>query len=58
MERTITGSIVVIGAAAVFTAGALFYEPDDASPATRSRRLLRWQAASRRAPGAAGRRPW
>jgi plastocyanin len=33
MERTITGSIVVIGAAAVFTAGALFYEPDDASPA-------------------------
>ena len=34
MERTITGSIVVIGAAAVFTAGALLYEPDDASPAT------------------------
>ena len=33
MERTITGSIVVIGAAALLTAGALFYEPDDASPA-------------------------
>jgi plastocyanin len=33
MERTITGSIVVIGAAAVLTAGALFFAPDDASPA-------------------------
>ena len=33
MERTITGSIVVIGAAALFTAGALFYDPDDTTPA-------------------------